>query len=130
MISLPCYLLRYKFGWAFGIRPRKSCAKIKVHFDDSTCIKTIFHMVTECEYGTYQSGTGRKTFQAKSMPFWKEKTSNLTISLWKDFPSNSFFTENWKVFPSILMTSFGWKTLPKHHFHCKFGIRSAIRSQG
>ena len=53
MISLPCFLLRYKFGWAFGIRPRKSCAKIKVHFDDSTCIKTIFHMVTECEYGTY-----------------------------------------------------------------------------
>ena len=53
MISLPCFLLRYKFGWAFVIRPRKSCAKIKVHFDDSTCIKTIFHMVTECEYGTY-----------------------------------------------------------------------------
>ena len=42
MISLPCFLLRYKFGWAFGIRPRKSCANIKVHFDDSTCIKTIF----------------------------------------------------------------------------------------
>ena len=53
MISIPCFLLRYKFGWAFGIRPRKSCAKIKVHFDDSTCIKTIFHMVTECEYGIY-----------------------------------------------------------------------------
>ena len=35
-----------------------------------------------------QSGTGRKTFQAKSMPFWKEKSSNLTISLWMDFPSN------------------------------------------
>ena len=35
-----------------------------------------------------QSGTGRKTFQAKRMPFWKEKSSNLTISLWMDFPSN------------------------------------------
>ena len=28
------------------------------------------------------------------------------------------------------MTSFGWKTLPKHPFHCKFGIRSDSRSQG
>ena len=42
----------------------------------------------------------------------------------------SFFTENWKVLPSILMTSFGWKTLPKHPFHCKFGIRLAVQSQG
>ena len=41
-----------------------------------------------------------------------------------------FFTENWKVLPSILMTSFGWKTLPKHPFHCKFGIRSDSRLQG
>ena len=73
-------------------------------------------LLIEVNFQHNQSGTGRKTFQAISMPFWKEKTSNLTISLWKDFPSNSFFTENWKVFPSILMASFGWKTLPKHHF--------------
>ena len=44
--------LRYKLGWVLGIRPRKSRAKIKVHFVDSTGIKTIFHMLTECEYGT------------------------------------------------------------------------------
>ena len=72
----------------------------------------------------YQSGTGRKTFQAKSMPFWKEKPSNLTFHYGWIFLPISFFTENWKVLPSILMTNFGWKTLPKHPFHCKFGIRT------
>ena len=46
------------------------------------------------------------------------------------FSFQFFFTENWKVLPSILMTSFGRKTLPKHPFHCKFGIRSDSRSQG
>ena len=28
------------------------------------------------------------------------------------------------------MISFGGTTLPKHPFHCKFGIRSAVRLQG
>ena len=46
------FRLRYKFGWAFEIRSRKSRSKIKVHFVDSTCIKTIFHVLTECEFAT------------------------------------------------------------------------------
>ena len=44
--------LRYNLVGFWDIRPRKSRAKIKLHFVDSTGIKTIFHMLTECEYGT------------------------------------------------------------------------------
>ena len=39
----------------------------------------------------YQSGPWWKTTQAKNIPFWKEKPSNLTILHWMDFPFNLLF---------------------------------------
>ena len=74
----------------------------------------------------YQSGTGRKTFRAKSMCFGRKSLPPQQFHYGWIVLQISFFTEYWKVLPSILMTSFGWETLPKQPFHGKFDIRSAV----
>ena len=56
-------------------------------FTFSTSSKRSKHICMSPKFIYQQSCPRRKTFQAKIMPFWKEKPSTLTRSLWIDSPS-------------------------------------------